>query len=331
MCCSDENNFSPLTELDWNFDTVPDDELIACCYWEYARESAFIRSVRQRCLDPQLRNMLNLEFQSYVGYDTEKIRSIGPQSDVFLQGVCRPPSDDLSAIPHLNPGDPPPTGNFPDPWQRLPVPDRCARSQISSECHGCVPFQQGKTLDAENILDCARMQRSQAEADRQEVRQQHPELTEGALLESGKLKFPNVRVAVFHEWGREASIVAIEWGCFTNDEIVNYFRRWVKVNRPAQFSGPNSQGHKLKDWRAHLTRLSVLRLLARFTVSELIDRLPMDCPATWNTKAFSGQKWLEANKWYDARREAGKLFHQMFPFLPADDQPLSWGRQKPAG
>ena len=28
------------SELDWNFDTVPDTERVACCYWEYARESA---------------------------------------------------------------------------------------------------------------------------------------------------------------------------------------------------------------------------------------------------------------------------------------------------
>ena len=32
----------PITDFDWNFDGVPDDELVACCYWEYARESAFI-------------------------------------------------------------------------------------------------------------------------------------------------------------------------------------------------------------------------------------------------------------------------------------------------
>jgi len=29
-------------EFDWNFDDVPDDELMACCYWEYARESKLI-------------------------------------------------------------------------------------------------------------------------------------------------------------------------------------------------------------------------------------------------------------------------------------------------
>ena len=35
----------------WNFDGVPSDELEVCCWWEYARESAFIRSVHQRSID----------------------------------------------------------------------------------------------------------------------------------------------------------------------------------------------------------------------------------------------------------------------------------------
>jgi hypothetical protein len=39
-----------LSSDNWNFDKVPDNELVACCYWEYARESAFIRNVRQRCI-----------------------------------------------------------------------------------------------------------------------------------------------------------------------------------------------------------------------------------------------------------------------------------------
>jgi len=32
-----------LTKHDWNFGDVPEDELVACCYWEFARESASIR------------------------------------------------------------------------------------------------------------------------------------------------------------------------------------------------------------------------------------------------------------------------------------------------
>ena len=33
-----------IDELDWNFDKISDNELVACCYWEYARESKFIRN-----------------------------------------------------------------------------------------------------------------------------------------------------------------------------------------------------------------------------------------------------------------------------------------------
>jgi hypothetical protein len=41
----DDDEFGPLGELspvlreDWDFDAVPDSEIIACALWEYARES----------------------------------------------------------------------------------------------------------------------------------------------------------------------------------------------------------------------------------------------------------------------------------------------------
>jgi len=31
---------TPLEKHEWDFNDVPDAELVACCYWEYARESA---------------------------------------------------------------------------------------------------------------------------------------------------------------------------------------------------------------------------------------------------------------------------------------------------
>src|ERR1017187_5844471 len=32
-----------LTEAEWNFDNVPGSEILACCVWEFARESPSIR------------------------------------------------------------------------------------------------------------------------------------------------------------------------------------------------------------------------------------------------------------------------------------------------
>ena len=42
-----------------------------------------------------------------------------------------------------------------------------------------------------------------------------------------------------------------------------------------------------------------------------------------------GDKWLDAGKWREARREARKTFHKLFPFLPKGEKPLSWERQSP--
>jgi len=110
---------------------------------------------------------------------------------------------------------------------------------------------------------------------------------------------------------------------------VNYFRKWVKVNRPGQYPVPSKKGHKLKDWRANLTRLAVMRLLSHFTALDIIDPLRNRYLEVLKTKTFSGRKWSDATKWYDARREAGRVFRKLFPFLPKDELPLSLKRGTP--
>jgi hypothetical protein len=75
-------------------------------------------------------------------------------------------------------------------------------------------------------------------------------------------------------------------------------------------------------------RLAVLRLLSRFTPLQLVaDDL---FPEIWKTRQFSTSKWGDVTKWYDARREAAKIFHTLLPFLPKDEKPLSWNRIKSA-
>ena len=66
-----------MTELDWNFDGVPDHELVACCFWEYARESAFIRDVKRRCVDARWWTMAPCDAWAFLGKDLERIRSVG--------------------------------------------------------------------------------------------------------------------------------------------------------------------------------------------------------------------------------------------------------------
>jgi hypothetical protein len=107
-------------------------------------------------------------------------------------------------------------------------------------------------------------------------------------------------------------VVEICWRIFTNEEIVQSFRKWVKENRPKDISGPNDKGHKARDWRVALERLGMMRLLHIYPLSEM----EAGCAEGW--------KLYRRREWYKERRRAGELFRALFPFLSKTDRPLSW-------
>jgi hypothetical protein len=264
--------------------------------------------------------------------DLQKAQSIGYASEVFLRGISCPPDDVFPDGPPLKPGEVHrATGSFPKPWQALTATERVYRSHIGTDVERVplVPFKRGISLDAQDIRDWTKTQAAQADAAQEQVRRENPKLNEETLLRLGKLKFPEIKPSLYWAGGSEVTVVSIDWGSFTNDEIVNYFRRWVKVNRPSQYPVPSRKGHKPGDWRAQLTRLAVMRLMSRFTPLDIIDPRWNRCPAVLKTKTFSGRKWEDDTKWHDARREAGRVFRQLFPFLPKAELPLSWKRKSP--
>ncbi len=73
-----------------------------------------------------------------------------------------------------------------------------------------------------------------------------------------------------------------------------------------------------------------MRLLARFRLSDIMNSSQPELQAIWKSEQFSGQKWFDTTKWYDARREAGRYFHSLFPFLSRGEKPLSWVKPSPA-
>jgi hypothetical protein len=141
-------------------------------------------------------------------------------------------------------------------------------------------------------------------------------------------EFPKTRPGLRWGWC-ESLIVDIAWEQFTDDEIATYFRRWVKRARPKELKAPSKRGHKLGDWRADLTRLAVMRLLSRFKPSEILNPRGKAMDAIVESPVFAGRKWLDATKWYDARREALAAFHRLLPFLSAEEKPRSWERRPP--
>jgi hypothetical protein len=270
----------------------------------------------------------------------QKVQGIGYPSEVFLRGFFFEPdikyqSADKELTTYRHPDAPPITGSFSTSWQSLDEVERKCRASIRTDIDQLqiVPIKLAHWSWAKEIArECQCAADEQHEHRKTWERNYLRKDAHGNFYQAdGSPAMPEFEpICPRTRWGLEETLmVDIAWDCFTNDEIVNYFRKWVKSARPKNAKAPSGQGHKPKDWRANLTRLAVMRLLARFTPLEIVDPRRNGFPAVWETKQFAGRKWSDVTKWHDARREAGKEFRALFSFLPKDEKPISWERQKP--
>src|ERR1035437_1808584 len=315
MSPSFENIFSPLTEVDWNFDNVPGDELVACCYWEYARESEFLRELRKRCQKCQQSAGVD---EALLHADLQKVQSIGYPAHFFLRGFFCPTDGVLADALPLKPGEVHRvTGSFPKPWQSLSTEEREYRAYVPPrgivDFVQIVPFQRGIFLDAKDIVQTVTSQRWQRDSANEEARRANPRLTDEALTRQGKLQFPDICPSVIYESGAEHTVVQINWGLFTNEEIIQAFRQWVKANRPQDIPASDGKGrNKARDWRVALERLAIMRLLHEFRLRDMSTT----CPKAWR---LYGKR-----ECYKERKRAGQMFHRLFPFLSQSECPLHW-------
>jgi len=301
-----------LPREEWDFSEVPNNELVACCYWEYARESAFIREVLHSYREWWLAGGRRDEGCDALFARMDRIQSLGEVSNVIVRGCSFDPRTvwqcvDPDSDSYRHPDAPQLTGSFPAAWQSLNEDERKCRSHIRTDRKAIplVPFQRGYSFFAADIARWCESQRKEAQRFGREI---HP-----SLFSSGS----------------ETGVFQIEWGAFTNDELTEGFRQWVKANRPKRFPKPSGQGRKPGDLRAQLTRLAVMRLLFCYKASEIFTPRNDDTRAVFESKQFAGQKWVDATKWNDARREAGQVFRRLFPFLPPAEKPRSWERRPP--
>src|SRR6266571_8955620 len=75
-----------LKREDWDFSDVAVDELIGCCYWEYARESAFIRDTLQRYREWSAEGWKRDKASDELFARTDRIQSGGSGAEMLLRG-----------------------------------------------------------------------------------------------------------------------------------------------------------------------------------------------------------------------------------------------------
>jgi hypothetical protein len=295
----------PLHPHEWNFDEVPDSELVACCYWEYARESPFICSTLQRYGERLAGRRPDTDAEvEEIQRNEQMLLGMGYALEVFIP-------DQFS---NREPDAPPSLGGFPKPWQALSIAQRKARSPIrrESESPGIAPVQLARSPCGESLARAWEAMYKRSLIDGSPCRfsfRTGPTLVNGVPC--------GLR---FWEGKTETLLIEIAWGHFSNDEIAEYFRKWVSGARSRHFPNPKKTGHTRKhDRRAALRDLGVMRLLNFSTVANLKNRGPVAADH------FTRLGWLGTDRQKNfsaARKRALRNFRDLFPFLPEGELPM---------
>jgi hypothetical protein len=304
----------PLAAYEWSFDDLPDAEVEICCYWEYARESQFIRSFRERCAQPG-NSIIDLEsFKKAVDADFEKLAAgLGRKALLFQEGIYG-----LGGKTWYKEEISP----FPKPWQALSPEMR----RLLLETAGWIADKFSAFRWSVPVWALALAQRYAAprqptiESSIQEtpskisqkcfVWPQDPkqcEKNEEYFGDEERAEKPSLKWIT----GVETLMVEIEWGRFTNKEIINSFIRWVKVHRPKNVKGPSRRGIKDTRWIVALQRLGTMRAL---NAHKLADN---EFPERVKGRAGKNCNW--------ERQKALENFREFFPFLPESAKPIHWG------
>jgi hypothetical protein len=270
-----------LSVLDWNFDNVPDNELVACCYWEYARESARIRAafdLEEKVFFPDL---IPTYAVSSTGARLKTGSVINTAKARFIDKIHEQALPVLETFRRVINEIPRP---FDVPWLELSV---VVRQAVTDEL--APYFEEKSTLTFLPFNRCS---------DQRDI----------------GLADEHYRCATFDmKLGIEYLRVQIDWGGFTDAQIVTAFKAWLVDNRPAGVGVADRRGQrKQKGYRDYLAWLGMMRLMSVCSFTRIEKEIP---------KAWSHYRSAD---WPRARKKASGVFKSLFSFLPQEDKPIHW-------
>lgn len=321
---TDLDEFDPVRREEWDFDCVPDAEIVACCLWEYARESASItmasqiewcntrgityRDAYQR--DPRLK----LEHEREADRIGRMVEAAEFDYGVFVDRFFESERAWVDIYQSLKSY----VGEGGRPWQSLPVQIRKRLSKEVGESLVLKPLQLASVGDLEVLWNA---NREELDAVRSKARPANDDSEDAALYAESQPE--TLRQGNGTSTGNMAVAFAVDFTRFTDREISDVFLSWLKANRPKEwkrplrvFPGTNQKGRKLLDYRVALERLGLMRLLHFHSPAMLSEKLP--------------EAWKKIRrKEKDFHREiraASKLFRRLFPFLSENERPYSEAR-----
>ena len=299
-----------LIQHDWNFGDVSEDELMACCYWEYARESASIRGavkiVKTAYANQGIARPESSEreaFRSAADKAFGLLHSTG-FDNLFWTGLA-----------------------FPKPWQLVDKTMREKWARVRPEIPMPVkfpPFGVTNDLFIAGVLNSEAMQIHEA---RQAIYLRLSQIDSGVanLKEAGELreklseqaKHPNPLI-LRGQGGVDSFIAQINWREFSKKDIKKCLSKWVD-DYSCPIAKPSERGRPV-NWRARLESLGLLRLRHVQSVEETIQTIAQTLPSNKRKST----KFTEPGELNREAQNAAADFRNLFPFLDSAEMPISW-------
>ncbi len=318
-------------EKDWNFTGVDDGELVAATYYEYAREAKPIRNFLEK-LGPMpappsgvSQAVLNATLQTQAAARLAKrIPGCGPGptpclpkdvSQAQLDAVLSAQTEWRGKLSQVLPIEAFPLvliygalqTKLTDAWRDQP---EAKRRRAAKGIAPYFPVPTGPTKKGKR---------------EQKVPLEGPFRLGPALTD----------IDPEEPWGIDGTgfewlCVGIDWGRYTDTEIIDSFTRWVRTkegrpygSEPGNLTGRRSdRGHKAGDWRASLQRLGIMRLMHRHSSDQIIEIVQAGLCA----KSADRVKYMVKTECERERLKALDDFHTLFPFLstehPQSREPL---------
>ncbi|MFT3867803.1 MAG: hypothetical protein QM715_04830 [Nibricoccus sp.] len=319
-----DDEVGPLNVADWDFSRVPATEVIACCLWEYARESPSIGIAAEyhRLL---MRTITKNEtwgglpsdkkaLAQHIAQVDAQARAIGYHSETFLKRYW---ASDVAYIKFYETLRQTVSSNT-KPWQEIAACHRAVFVQELDERSVLQP------LSASLIGELEQLWQTNNGALKKVRNRIRPPNDDSEEFELYQTSIPYALPDEERLSATRKTVVAftVDYSRYTDREIVHEFTRWLRTNRPKQWRRPSNlfpsvaRGRKRNDFRVALERLGLMRLLHWNSPRQLRLKLPR----AWK---LYGQKQPVFRR---EIRGAVRFFRQFFPFLPKHEVPSSLER-----
>lgn len=307
---------------EWDFSRIPDSELIACCHWEYARESTTIKMMADLnwCSTRQIWHReeykqnpeLQKKHEESATIIKNRAKSVKFNFDAFMAKFWRTDYPWLGIYDAL-------TRYVREgalAWQNLPKHLRNALVQKVTETSMLHSMCMSSVGELEELWKANSAELLEV---RSRVRDENDDSEFCALIADTAPIQPSPLEGKQRQ-EKVTAALTIDFSRYTDSEITDAFISWLKKQRPKKWRHPrrvlpgaSQRGRKLVEYRVALERLGLMRLLHWHGPAEIRDEFP---------EAWKKYRHKE-NDFRREVREAAKFFRALFPFLPRRERPES--------